>query len=108
MFRRFFVYPCFAFFLVFVSAFSKHKNTKNIFIVSLGLFLCFLALVCLKEKSKNILLCLLLLCLFLLCLACLKNRKPQKYLLFLFGFVSSLQGSAVLSGVWFHVIIQVT
>src|SRR3954463_11468598 len=28
-FVGFFVYPCFTFFLVFVSAFSKHKNTKN-------------------------------------------------------------------------------
>src|SRR3954469_14551117 len=41
---------CFVLFFVFVSASLKHKNTKNISVVSLGLFLCFVVLVCLKGK----------------------------------------------------------
>src|SRR4051812_10172312 len=45
MFSRFFVYPCFSFFLVIFLLSQNTKKTKNIFFVSLGLFLCFLALV---------------------------------------------------------------
>src|SRR4051812_6165976 len=80
MFCRFFVYLCFTFFLVFASALPKHKKTKNIIVVPLGLFLCFLALVCLKKIQKEF-------SLFVFALsACFKKSKTPKIFVVLLWF----------------------
>src|SRR3954463_8767597 len=105
MFGRFFVYPLFLLSFWFLLLLSKNPKIPKIF--SLFIFVCFFVslLWFALKKSKKILLCLVcfvFVWFFFVCLF-LKNRKHQKYLFFFFGFVSSLQGSAVLSGFWFHV-----
>src|SRR4051812_26805253 len=96
MFCRFFVYPLFLLSFWFLLLLSKNTKIPKIF--SLFLLFCFFALVCLKRKFQKdfSLFGLLCFCLVFLCLlVSKKNRKHQKYFLFFFGFVSSLQGSAI-------------
>ena len=84
----------FAFCLVLVLLSRKHKNTKNIFVVSLGLFLCFFALVCLKRKIQKYfaffgLLCF---CVVFLCLLVSKKLKTPKIFVVLLWFCEFFAG----------------
>ena len=114
MLRRYFVYSCFCSLFSFRSSLlllSKNTKRPKIFLLFLfGLLLLF-ALVCfslfalfeLFEKPKKILLCL-----FFPFGSCLKIKNTKNICRSSLVFVSLLQGSAVLSGCWFHIIIQAT